>query len=316
MKQAPRNSSPQLQNRFHLLAGDDEVAMELAKSLIVDHHLSPEMREENYREFLTTPGTPLKRVLDDVMAELATVSFLPDAPRVVTLYTVSDLLEGKSKGAKSKKSAAPAGAGKTTASEILTQFLENDLAHIHGVLILMMTEDPEKGKRLDYENPVVQYAAQKGFLTNFRDESPQFAFFDALFARDAEKAIPLWREWIQRAGSSNNRPYQMLISQFRLLIQAKILGARTYESRKLSRTAFEELCLPKEYDRTILRVQPESRRERLQQQASKFSYSQLNRATQRLMPLVKTFIPLSTDITVPNKSHLAEIWILELCLGD
>jgi DNA polymerase III delta subunit len=302
--------------RFHLLHGDDEVAIEKAKTAIIDANLDPEMREENFREVLTNPGTPLKRVMDDIMGELATVSFLPDSPRVVVVYTVSDLIDGgKAKTSKAKSAKAATESTARSSSEILAEFVEQDMPNLDAVLIMIAIEDPEKWKKLNFDNPLVQIAARIGTLKGFRDESPQFAFFDALFDRQQEKALRLWREWLQRSGSGNPRPYQMLSSQMRLLIQAKILAAGTYGSRGMSRAEFVETCLPPETDRSVARIQPEFRRDKLARQSQNFSFQELNRAYLRLLPIMKYIIPVSTDVTVPDKSILGEVWILDLILG-
>jgi hypothetical protein len=301
--------------RFHLLHGDDEAAMELAKSRIVEANLDREMREENYREIVTSPGTPLKRVMDEIMAELATVSFLPDAPRVVTVYSVTDLIDsGKAKSSRSKgKPGESEGGG--SASDILAEFVENSLPNLEAVLIMMAAEDPEKWKKLNFDNPLVQLAARNGTLKAFKDESPQFAFFDALFQRQPEKAIQLWREWLDRAGASNPKPFQSLASNLRLLIQAKILASNTAATRGLTNAEFTQRCLPPESDRSVAKLYPDFRREKLLRQSVLFSFSELNRAYQRLLPIMKFIIPVSTDVTVPDKAQLAEIWILDLILG-
>ena len=83
--------------KFYLLHGDDEAAIERAKDQIVNAHLNREEREENYFEIIPGGGSPaLKKLMGDVLAELSTVSFLPDITRVVTLYTVNDFFDGKS----------------------------------------------------------------------------------------------------------------------------------------------------------------------------------------------------------------------------
>src|SRR5690606_32372077 len=80
--------------KFYFLHGDDEAAIERAKDQIINAHLSREEREENYFEIIPTGNPPqLKRVMDDVLAELSTVSFLPDITRIVTMYTVNDFFD-------------------------------------------------------------------------------------------------------------------------------------------------------------------------------------------------------------------------------
>jgi hypothetical protein len=290
--------------------------MELAKSAIVDQHLVPEIRDENYREILTTPGTQLKRVMDEIMGELATVSFLPDSPRVVTVYTVADLVDsgGKGKATKGKPEKA-ATAPTRSASEILAEFVEREMPHLNAVLIMMVTEDPEKWKKLNFDNPLVQIAARNGTLKAFKDESPQYAFFDALFDRQSQKAIQLWRDWLERTGSNNPKPYQSLAAQLRLLTQAKILSSGTPSTRGLTNAQFMENFLPAEADRSIAKIYPEFRREKLLRQSARFTFGELNRAYQRLLPIMKFIIPVSTDVIVPDKSQLAEIWILEFTMG-
>src|SRR5262245_44805928 len=93
---APVKPLPKVDKRqkFHFLYGDDQAAIENYKHAIVEAHLSAEEREENYREIVPSGSPPaLKKVLGEVVAELSTVSFLPDVSRVVTLYTVNDFFD-------------------------------------------------------------------------------------------------------------------------------------------------------------------------------------------------------------------------------
>src|SRR5262245_42930888 len=86
-----RGSQIDRRKKFHFLCGDDEAAIERLKHQIVEAHLKPEERDENYREIIPSGNSPaLQKVMGDVLSELATVSFLHGISRVVTLYPVND----------------------------------------------------------------------------------------------------------------------------------------------------------------------------------------------------------------------------------
>lgn len=302
--------------KFFFLQGDDEAGIENAKHAIVEAHLSQEEREENYREIIPSSSPPsLKRVLGDLLSELSTVSFLPDVSRVVTLYTVSDFFEAKAaKGKTSKAKAADNEAPKKTPSEHLAEFIRNELPKLPAVLIIIAVEDYEKWKKVAAANPVVEIARSLNTLRIFKEESPQFAFFDALFARQGQKALGLWREWLRRAPGSP-KPYMQLASQMRLLLQAKTAASGQLQSRGITKQRFAQEFMPLEQDKSLFAQRPDWRQEKFTRAAGNFTFGELLGAYERLMTLQKFAIPLNSDPYVPDKALLAELWILELT-GD
>jgi hypothetical protein len=301
--------------RYFLLCGDAEPAIEAFKSAIIAAHLTPEEREANYREIAPPSGQgPLAKVLPEVEAELSTVSLL-GGKRVVTLYGVQDFFESRP-GKASARAKAPAKATprRQSASEVLAEFARERLHPVDAVLIVVAIEDYEKWKKVSAGNPAVALAKELGTLHQFRETGPQFAFFDALFARRAGEALALWRQWIEAAAGSP-KPYQQLAVQMRLLLQAKTLASPQVKSRGISRAKFAEEFLPKEPDRNLCALRPEWRQEKLARFASNFSFQEILAAYERLEPLQKYAVPLNSDPFVPDRRLLAEIWILELC-GD
>lgn len=300
--------------QFHFLHGDDEAAIENAKRAIVEAHLTPEERDENYREIIPSGSPPtLKKVLGEVLAELSTVSFLPDARRVVTLYTVNDFFEARpAKTARAKaKAAAEAAAQKMTPSEHLARFIETELPRLPAVLIVIAIEDYEKWKRVAPKNPVVDLATQTGALRVFKEESPQFAFFDALFERDTCRALELWRAWQERTGPGSPRPYMLLASQLRLLIQAKTSTSAQIAQRGVSRQRYASEFMPLEADKSFFALRPEWRQDKMARAAANFSFGELLSAYEKLEPLQKFAIPLNSDPYVPDRNLMAELWIVE-----
>lgn len=300
--------------QFFFLHGDDLAKIESFKEEIVGSHLRTEEREENYTEYGILGGTPtqLRSVLGDVIAELSTVSFLPTAKRVVTLYNIQDFYEGRGRPARkgrgaSKEAKAP--------SEILAEFIENELPNLPAVLIIIAPEDYEKRRRVLASDPVFASAKRQGTAYCFREVGPQFAFFDALFARNSGQAIRLWRDWQERVGGSP-RPYYALISQLRLLIQAKMLASRIYERRGVQREEFVERMLPGDDELNVTRLMPEWRREKLMRASANFTLQELVAAYEKLEPLAKFAVPLATDPVVPDRQLQAELWILEFCARE
>jgi len=297
--------------QFFFLHGDDIAKIENFKEEIVAAHLQPEDREENYNEYGTLGGTPLslRTALGDVIAELSTVSFLPTAKRVVVLYNVQDFYEGR--GRSGKKSAS---SNKPTIppSEILAKFIEKDLPNLPAVLIIVAPEDYEKRRRVTTTDPVFQKAKDLGTLYCFREVGPQFAFFDALFERKADAAIRLWRAWLERAGGSP-RPYYALISNLRLLIQAKMLSTEFYKRRGVSRADFVNKMLPADEDSNVTKLQPQWRREKFERASENFKLPELVEAYEKLETLAKFAVPLASDPVVPDRQLLSELWILEFC---
>jgi DNA polymerase III delta subunit len=307
----PRETTLDNSKRFYLLHGDDETAIENFKSRIIEKHLERDSREENYREII--PGFQqggLKRVLGDVLSELSTVSFLPTSRRVVTLYTVSDFFEARARGSKSGKSKAAAKESKKSASDHLADFIEKEMPNLPSVLIIIALEDYEKWKKIAPANPVVALAQRTNSLIAFKESSPQFGFFDALFARNAELSLKLWREWLERAPASP-KPYYQLAAQLRLLIQAKTAVSGQLQSRGVTTQKFATDFLPKEFDRNLFSLKPEWRQDKMKNAAANFTFTELLQAYEKLHDLQKFAIPLNSDPYVPDKHLLSEIWILE-----
>lgn len=317
-----RSTSPALARvdknaKFYFLHGDDEAAIERAKDQIVATHLSREEREENYFEIVPTGSPPqLRRVLDDVLGELSTVSFLPDVTRIVTLYTVNDFFEGKSGGARRGrgKKAEADDKNKKSPSDHLASFLQAELPNLPALLIVIAVEDYEKFKRVSTSNPVVQFAQSRSAVYCFKEDSPQFLFFDALFARQTTRALELWREWHRRAPGSP-RPSMMLASQLRLLIQAKTASSTAVlQQRGVKRTEYGKDFMPHEADKNLFALRPEFRRDKLIRASSAFTFNELLDAYEKLMDIQKYVIPTASDIYVPDRQLLAETWIIDFTL--
>ncbi|MGI8906975.1 MAG: hypothetical protein ACR2IE_10855 [Candidatus Sumerlaeaceae bacterium] len=299
--------------KFHFLYGDDQAAIENFKHAIVEAHLSQEEREENYREIIPSGSPPaLKKVLGDLVSELSTVSFLPDISRVVTLYTVNDFFDGKAPKPRGKKAAKAAAEPqpKRSASDHMAEFLTAELPKLPAVLIVIAIEDYEKWKRVSTGNPVVALAVQSGGARQFKEESPQFAFFDALFARQPQKALQLWRDWLRRAPGSP-KPYTQLAAQLRLLLQAKTAVSGQLQSRGVTKQRYMQEFMPGDRDKNLFALTPDWRQEKLTRAAQNFSFQELLGGYERLLTLQKFAIPLNSDPYVPDKPLLSELWILE-----
>lgn len=306
-----------LKRKFYFLHGDDEAAIERAKDQIVSAHLTREQREENYFEIVPRGNPPqLKKVMDDVLSELSTVSFLPDITRVVSMYTVNDFFDGKggSRRGRTKKKAEPETA-KKTASDHLAAFLQAELPSLPAVLIIIVLEDYEKFKRVSTANPVVQFAQGQSAVYVFKEDSPQFMFFDALFARQTTKALELWREWHRRSPGSP-RPTMMLASQLRLLIQAKTVSSPVLHQRGVKKSEYAKDFMPHERDKSLFALKPDFRQEKLIRAASAFSFAELLDGYEKLEQLQKYVIPVATDPYVPDRDLMAETWIIDFTMGQ
>ncbi len=300
-------------SQFFFIHGDDLARIENFKEQVVATHLRAEEREENYNEYGALGSqTSLRSIVGDVIAELSTVSLLPGTKRVVALYNIQEFYEGRSQ-AKKRGSAGEKGA--LTPSEILARFIEKELQTLPAVLIVVAGEDYEKGRRVAKSDPVFALAQKMAAERVFSEAAPQFAFFDALFSRNAEEAIRLWRDWLERVGGSP-RPYFALVSQLRLFIQAKMLTSQLYERRGVSRKEFETNMLPDDPDYNILKMRFEWQRQKLITWSKNFSLVELLSAYEKLETLAKFAVPLASDLSVPDRQLLSEVWILEFCGRD
>ncbi|MGB9692288.1 MAG: hypothetical protein ACPL7D_08970 [Candidatus Sumerlaeaceae bacterium] len=300
---------------FFFIHGDDVAKIENFKESVVSIHLRPDEREENYNEYGSLGSqVSLRSVLGDVIAELSTVSLLPGTKRVVVLYSPQEFYEGRSRTAQKKRRSTEMEVA-TSPSHILARFIERELNSLPAVLIIVAPDDYEKGRRVAKIDPVYALAQKMAAVRVFNEVGPQFAFFDALFARNAEQALRLWRDWLERVGSSP-RPYYSLVSQLRLLIQAKMLTMRLYERRGLNREVFESTMLPPDSDYNILKLPYDWQRQKLMRASANFSLTELTTAYEKLETLAKYAVPLASDPSVPDRNLLSEVWILEFCTRE
>jgi len=297
-------------HQFFFIHGDDLAKIENFKEQVVAAHLKPEQREENYNEYGSLGShVALRSILGDVLAELSTVSFLPGSKRAVVLYGVQDFYEARARAGKKK---AASGRSDTSPSQILADFIATQLPTLPSVLVIVAPEDFEQRRRVTAANPVFVLAQQRSCAFSFREVAPQFAFFDALFARNGAQAVRLWRDWLERVGSQP-RPYFSLVSQLRLLIQAKMLATRLYEKRGVERQEFVERMLPDDSNYNVLALQPDWRRDKFMRASANFSLVELLDAYEKLETLARYAVPLASDPSVPDRGLLSELWILEFC---
>lgn len=305
--------------QVYLIYGTDPVRIAQEKSRVVGQVLPREYRDENLTEVEPPIGRQLslRRILADLMSELATPSFFPDIPRVVVIEQLDELFSAKGRSgpeqpAEAKTSGRRKKAPVDEACQALCRFLERDLPQTNNVAIFTALEDPAKRRQVQPSSALFKTIQSVGRVIRFKQPAAVFQFLDAFTARDlrgALKALPEVLDQHEGAGSL----FRLLTRQVRFLIQAKLLD-------RLARTQAEQEELASKYfppERGLnLLLEPAYSLRRIRQQAGRWSLAELNTALHRLERLNKVVYPSVNDIYVPDLQTELELFIIEACTGQ
>ncbi len=201
----------------HLLHGEDEVAMGLARTRLVEKLVAAEMRAENVSDLAPRPNAPLrlKACLADILDDLSTASFFPEHRRVVA---VQDLQEFTSKPS---KESAPL-------IDRLLAFLRDELTEIGNAVIFTVHEDNDRRRKIQRTGKLFKAIAEIGNVQTFPTDNLTFAFQDALLARNLGECLHLIDRRLEQSRASDRlgvlrAMYADLVKFTRLLLQAKII---------------------------------------------------------------------------------------------
>lgn len=201
-----------------LLHGEDEAAMGLARTELIARLVPEELRAESVTEIAAAGTQPLRlRIcLADILDELSTASFFAEQRRVAV---VVDLLELTSKPTKETMPAV----------DRLATFLRESLAEIGNAVIFTVREDSDRWKAVQKSGPLYKAISEVGEVRHFPVENLNFAFQDAVLARDLGACLDIIDRRLEHARAADQ--LGVLRSQFgvlarvtRLLLQAKLLA--------------------------------------------------------------------------------------------
>ena len=303
--------------QVYLVCGTDEVKIHKERARLIADFVPREHRAGNLTEIEPPGNRPLllRQIAADLMAELATPSFVPDPHRVVAVEQLADLLGSPESGSETDASAPgrkpktkqPGGADLLKA---FCRFLENDLRQIPNILILSAIEEPEKRRRIRTNSRLYQTIKTVGRILQFNQPAIIFRFLDAFGNRDlagALRALPELLAEDEGAGSV----FRMLIRQVRFLIQAKLLE-HSRIARKDEADQFAAKYFPPEKGLNLM-LEHSYVFDKTRQAAGRWSLAELNGILARLERLIKVAYPSSADVYVPDIDVELEYLILDAC---
>lgn len=233
----PRSKSDFPKVPVYLFYGDQVEEILAARDRLLDQLLAPELRHEYMTEH--TPGRShnllLEEILGDISADLTTVSFLSDAPKVVIVTNPQEIYapdewrkpakpKAKAKAkAKSKTPAAGAGAGEA-ASDPIARWFSKVLPGTGNHIVLQAFEDEAGGEMVDDQHPheLMQVIMRIGHTARFRSGQPlMFRIEEALLRRDLNGLLRIVRgAW--KPNGPDQKIHGAALRSLRYLIQANI----------------------------------------------------------------------------------------------
>jgi hypothetical protein len=297
-----------------LIGGSDEARVHQERTRLLSTLLPREYRDENLTEIEAASGRQvrLRAVAAEVMSELATASFFPEAPRVIIVEQLDELLGSPDRGEKSgrkKKGATAAPEADMTAA--FCRFLERDLPQSKNALILVAIEEPDKYRKLRTDSPLYSVIQAVGRVIYFKQTAVIFQFVDAFTVKDLNLSLKLLSEILQTEDGAGS-VLRMLTRQIRFLIQAKILGKvdpGQSEAKEMAKKYF-----PSEKGLNLLLEQDFAIR-KIRQASGRWTINDLNALLPKLERLGRIVYPSSADTYVPDVDTELELFVIEACRG-
>ena len=296
-----------------LIYGDDAVAVLKERTKLLDRIIEPEFRIENLTDIdpPTNRALELERIGAELISELGTLSFFPEARRVVVVNDLVNLgtttgVRGGGGGAKKRKKKGEVAV--LTPAQRLVKFLDRDLPETPNALVFIYNESYEKRRKLSKANPIVKFILAKCAKENIIQCSVKplnFKFSDAILAKNLELTLKVFREMTIKDGGQF--PLLTALSRHvRFLIQAKLAQS----SGGLDNLAGE--YLPAKKGLNLAKEHPFVQNNYMQA-SRRFSLSELNNAMGQLVQINKTLYPLATDVYVADWRLQIEMFLIELC---
>lgn len=209
----PSRAGPPLASLLH---GEDEVAINRARTDLIAALVAPEMRAESVTEIAPKPnsGLRLKSCLADILDELSTASFFPEHRRVVVVRDLAELT------GKTAKEAEPLVAR-------LAEFVRTSLREIGNAVIFVAVEEPDRWKTVQKGNAILRAVAEVGEVHHFPLDNLNFAFQDAILARKLPEALEVIERRLADSRASDRlgvlrAMFGDLVRLSRFLLQAKV----------------------------------------------------------------------------------------------
>lgn len=275
--------------------------------------------------------TPLDQIASRIMEELGTPAFFPGQRRVVVVTGIQDIVGGggggrrkkpAKKASKSKKAAAkqePDAPPPKSPSERMVAYLNGEFREETGVLIVIAEEDEDKMRKVRDDDPLVAHLLGKAVTLMFREPPIRFEFEQAIYDRNAIRAVELFRDWY--SPDTRAAVFAALSHTVRIMLQVRVRDAKP-ELRGVSgggrgrggggaEAMLLENYFPK--GRGSLSSTHPFALKKAERGARRYSMGELVTAHSRLLDLNDAFFPPRGAEFVPDLPITVEHFILRLC---
>ncbi len=294
-------------DKLYLIYGNDETEVGNARYNLIQKLMTPEERDSGLTEIRGPGNQPLtlQRSFNEIVQELGTSSFLEDSQRVVVIYDLKDLTDGKS----------PRGGKKTTTKKTkninhadrLLDWLKDVFSTTGNTAIFVVNENDEKRKRLAEASPLAKYLLSEATCFQCREKPIQFEFDNHLLNGNGPAAIALLREWIDKAGNDSSgrlRVYNTIAGFIELVYQAYCL--QQAKEKKVPATQVEVQDYP-----SLSKV-PSWKAKKIHAIASRFSAEEMHQFIRDIHQVQRYMYPSGNEDYVPNWEEVIELLVFKL----
>ncbi len=287
---------------IYLFYGDQadrilEARDEIVRALLPEE----EARGENLTEYYPTAKAntfSLASALDEIAGDLATVSFLPEAPKCVVVMNPAELL-GKSGG---RRKAADK---ESRQEQRLVHWITHNLPATGQHMVLLAFEDEADMREVRMSAPLFKAIMQVGTCTAFKDKPAFFKIEDALVARRPSALIAAVRDlWKPSKGDAS--VYSSVVRTLRYLIQANIARER----RLRDDPALLADLFPGAAQQNLFKASPHTQRRYLARPV--YRTRDLLDAYCGVLQVYRALRPRPDDIYVPDALGLLEETLMRL----
>jgi hypothetical protein len=296
----------------YLFYGNQAEPILRARDEVLKTVLLPETRDENLTEYIATGQSATVRLgelLDEIAGDLATVSFIPDAPKCVVVTNPAELFgPGGGRPARAsanKKSARTAAQPRKDPAERIAGWIERELPQTGHCLLLLAFEDEADGREVNEKSELFTRILKVGYAQRFSDTKAFFRIEDGLLNRDTAACLGALRD-LWKAGKGDSAVYSATVRCLRYLMQANIA-----RERRIVRDAQAQAALfPADRQRNLFQAHPGVQRKYLGEPI--YRTGELLKAYDGVLQVYRALRPRPRDIYVPDARGLLEQTLVKL----
>jgi hypothetical protein len=319
--------------RLFFLYGGDLGRLSAARRELLARLVPPEERDSLLVE-IEPPASrllSLDQIAPQIMEELGTPAFFPGQQRVVVVTGIQDIIGGSGASRTRKKPAkkptkAKKGAAATdtsdapppsTPSERMVAYLNGEFREEANVLVVIAEEDEDKMRKVRDDDPLVAHLLGRAVTIMYREPPIRFEFEQAIYDRDAIRAVRLFREWF--SPDTRAAVFAALSHTVRIMLQLRVRDSKP-ELRGVggggrAASGAEALLLENYFPkgRGSLSTTHPFVLKKAEQGARRYSTAELVAAHSRLLDLNDAFYPPRGADFVADLPIAVEHFILRLC---